>query len=404
MKITKDQAQKFLIVYHHLHHENPLESSDDLLKYVEKIGCIQYDPINVLAYNSHLVLQSRYRDYQAAVLDECLYTNFDLIDAWDKNQSIYRVNDDPYFFRYRDRTYRYYDKLNENVRQVIPGLRDRIKAEGPLSSLDVKDSPQVNWSWAPTKAVRAALDYMFSQGDIYVHHKVNTRKYYDLVEHHPQIKRGGPVFANEDAYYDWHLLRRIGGVGILPAMTNSYAFIAIDGLKASIRRESIKRLIDKGDLVELEIEGIRDLYHIRSEDVPLLLDINQYEVSHLAHIIAPLDNLIWDRVMVKELFDFDYKWEVYEPLAKRKYGYYVIPVLYQHRFIGRFVGKYNRESNKLEINHLYFEEGVNQDEAMMYALNRMFLRFARALGASDIKVMKGCKNSRLVHKIKNMAK
>lgn len=400
MHITKEQAKKFLVVYHHLHKDNQLHNEEELLGYIEKVGCIQYDPINVLAYNSHLVMQSKVTNYRAQMLDELLYKRYELIDAWDKNLSIYNCSDDPYFQRYRLRTLRYYSKLNAQVHDAIPSLRQRMLSEGPLSSIDFKDSPMINWSWAPTKAVRAALDYMFSNGEIYVHHKVNTRKYYDLIERHALIIRDGFDFKEDEAYYNWHVTRRIGGVGLLPALKDTYGFIAIDGLKASVRRATVQRLITLGHIVEVFIEGITHPYHIRKVDVPLLESLSTYNDDQpSSKIIAGLDNLIWDRDMIEEIFDFRYRWEVYVPETKREFGYYVLPILYGYDFIGRVVMKYNRIENHLDIHQLYFEKSVTVSDLPLDALALMFKNFYEFLGSDGINVIKGAQNEKNIRQI-----
>ncbi len=400
MTISKEAAKKFLVVYHRLHHSNPITGNEDLINYIKKIGCIQYDPINVLAYNSHLVLQSRITSYQQDQLNRLLYEDFTLIDAWDKNLSIYHIDDDPYFHRYRNRMHRYYSQQFKQCHELIPKLRERIGERGPISSLDIKDSPRIDWAWAPTKAVRAALDLMFSNGDIYVHHKVNTRKYYDLIENHRHIVRDNSGFVSEDAYYQWHVERRIGGVGLLPAYKDTYAFIAMDGLTAKIRRQTVKDLLDSGRIVEVLIQGIPSPYYIRSSDLDLLHSLDDYsDQQHKSHIIAALDNLIWDRDMIEEIFDFKYRWEVYVPEAKRVFGYYVLPILYGYDFIGRLVMKYNRQTNQLEIHQWYLEPGIFKKDLDTQVLAEMLNRFAASLGAEGLIVLEDAHDYTFVKKL-----
>lgn len=398
--ISKDQAKKFLIVYHRLHHSNPIEGDADLLNYIKKVGCIQYDPINVLAYNSHLVLQSRISDYKQRQLDRLLYEDYQLIDAWDKNLSIYHIEDDPYFHRYRVRMHQYYSKQYKQCEALIPKLREQIGEQGCISSLDIKDTTTIDWAWTPTKAVRAALDLMFSNGDTYVHHKVNTRKYYDLIEHHQHIVRTDKGFPSEEAYFRWHVERRIGGVGLLPADKDSYAFIAMDGLTAKIRRQTVKDLSRLGQIEEVLIEGVPTPYYMRRSDLDLLHNLHTFsDESIKAHIIAALDNLIWDRAMIEEIFDFHYRWEVYVPESKRVYGYYVLPILYGYDFIGRLVMKYNRQTNLLEIHHWYLESGILKKSLDQHILAEMLKRFANAMGAEGIVVIEGAKNQAFVKKL-----
>ena len=103
-----------------------------------------------------------------------------------------------------------------------------------------------------------------------------------------------------------------------------------------------------------------------------------------ARILAPLDNLLWDRRLVKELFDFDYRWEVYKPQSERKYGYYVLPVLYGDRFIARFEPGYDKKSKTLVIKNWWWEKGLKPTKVMQRELANCFRRFAAYLGAKHI--------------------
>ena len=100
----------------------------------------------------------------------------------------------------------------------------------------------------------------------------------------------------------------------------------------------------------------------------------------MAQFLAPLDNLIWDRDMTEELFDFKYSWEVYTPVAKRKYGYYVLPVLYKNRFIARFEPEKCRGKEPLQIKNWWWEPNVKPTENMMKAVGDAFCRFSKYLG------------------------
>ena len=92
-------------------------------------------------------------------------------------------------------------------------------------------------------------------------------------------------------------------------------------------------MVEKGSLIEVEIEGMKDKFYLTKSNYDLLLNSSALTLHHNLRLIAPLDNFIWDRALVKELFDFDYKWEVYVPESQRKFGYYVLPILYEDRFM-----------------------------------------------------------------------
>ncbi len=90
-RISKDIIQKYLAVYHHLDESGQLHGKNGILEYIKKVGCVQFDPLNVVGYNSELVLQSRIVDFKKEDLYELLYIDRLLIDAWDKNMSIYSI-------------------------------------------------------------------------------------------------------------------------------------------------------------------------------------------------------------------------------------------------------------------------------------------------------------------------
>jgi len=98
-----------------------------------------------------------------------------------------------------------------------------------------------------------------------------------------------------------------------------------------------------------------------------------------------MDNLLWDRKLIKEIFGFEYVWEVYKPVSERKYGYYVLPVLYGDRFVARFEPKFNKKTGKLEIINWWWEPDVFVSEEMKQGLIRCFAQFLNYLGATGIK-------------------
>ena len=106
-----------------------------------------------------------------------------------------------------------------------------------------------------------------------------------------------------------------------------------------------------------------------------------------AAILAPLDNLLWERELVKQLFGFDYTWEVYKPIPERRFGYYVLPVLYGDRFIARFEPG-RQKQGATEIKNWWWESGVNPSPEMHTALRDCFERFLGYLGTETIQVDK----------------
>jgi uncharacterized protein YcaQ len=127
--------------------------------------------------------------------------------------------------------------------------------------------------------------------------------------------------------------------------------------------------------------------YMRSEDMPRLNEVLDAESPQpRAAVLAPLDNLLWDRRLAKDLFGFDYVWEVYKPVAERRYGYYVLPILYGDRFIARFEPGRDKESGALVVKNWWWEPGVSPSEGMRLDVRHCFERFLRYLGTDDLQI------------------
>jgi hypothetical protein len=157
-----------------------LSGKEGILNYIQQIGCIQFDPLNKVGLNPDLVLQSRIQDYKPHYLQELLYKDRKLVDGWDKNMSIYLTEDWPYFKRYRDRFLKKIAEKGEDITNHLPQIREAIQEKGPLSSIDLDHDTIIDWSWAPTRISRAALESMYSWGELIIHHRVGRRKVYDF--------------------------------------------------------------------------------------------------------------------------------------------------------------------------------------------------------------------------------
>lgn len=387
--LTKQQARRFILACQSLWPPYGLAGKSGVLEYIRRVGCIQYDPLNIVGRNPELVLQARVSDFRPAMLEELLYEDRSLLDGWDKMMSIYSTTDWPYFSRFREAAKCRYGKSGGQVAPVLPQVRKAIEEEGPLSSIDLDLDQVVDWAWAPTRVARAALESMYWWGELVVHHKVNTRRVYDFAgQHIPEALLAAPEpNKTEKQYHEWRILRRIGGAGLLWGKAGD-AWIGISGVKSKERSEAINRLLKKKQIVEVQVEDIKFPLYMRQEDEPFLQAVLSGECysSQAAAILAPLDNLLWDRQLVKALFGFEYRWEVYKPVNDRKYGYYVLPVLHGDRFVARFEPGRDKKSKSLIIKNWWWEAEVEQSERMREDLTKGFRRFLDFLGCSRIQI------------------
>jgi len=148
------------------------------------------------------------------------------------------------------------------------------------------------------------------------------------------------------------------------------------------------------------VEGFNVPLYIRTRDQGLLEKVRnaQYTPERMA-FIAPLDNLVWDRRLLEELFGFYYRWEVYTHQAKREYGYYVLPVLYGDRFVARFEPVRSKKNGMLTIKNWWWEPGVTFTEDMVTAIKECLEYFSTYLNVSQINFNGQTVNSAEIAKI-----
>ncbi|TFG49772.1 MAG: winged helix-turn-helix domain-containing protein [Anaerolineales bacterium] len=386
IQLAKQTAQRFILASQGLYPPRAWQGKRGAKSFLNQVRSIQFDPINVVGRNPDLVLQSRVRDFRPAMLDELLYTDRILVDNWDKMASLSLAEDWPYFSRHRERMKEMFGVPSEVVMSLAPTVLDQIRRQGPQCSLDYKFEEKTDWAWGPTRVTRASLEGLFKMGMLGVHHRVNNRRYFDLMENlQPAelLEMEDPNQSWED-YQRWHMLRRIGALG-LAHPNGGEQWGGMIGIKTPQRRIILDELLDNGQVLAVEVEELPgDLFYFRREDKKILNRIMNEEPAREAAFIAPLDNLLWDRKTVNRIFDFSYMWEVYKPEAKREYGYYVLPVLYGDQLIARLDPEFDKKTRVLTVNNWWWEEGIQMDQNMAEALTRCMRDFLTYLDAGVI--------------------
>jgi uncharacterized protein YcaQ len=379
-----------MLAHHHLWPPRRLTGKAGVMDFIRRVGCIQFDPINVVGRNPDLVLQARVKDYHAGLLEELLYADRQLLDGWDKMAAIYPTTDWPYFARHRAHMRRRQDDRTSQAMQIAPGVSQAIQQRGPLSSVDLKHAGKVDWFWGvEVRLARAALEILYATGELIIHHRVGSRRVFDLAE---RVLPSDLLAAPEPhptlaGYQDWHVLRRVGGLG-LANPRSSECWLGILGTKSQARGSVLARLVERGEVVALAVDGVPGhTFFARTCDLPDLEALDAADlVEPEAALIAPLDNLIWDRQAVRQVFDFDYVWEVYKPVTQRKYGYYVLPVLFGDRLVARLEPAFDKQKRELTVANWWWERDILPDEGMQAALAACLRDFARYLGAGRVRL------------------
>lgn len=384
---SQEEARQILCRYHNLDGEELLCGRSGVEKIMRRIHSIQYDPLNVVARNADLALQARVSGYKEEDLNELLYKEHILTDGFDKEMCIYESKDFVRFKYVRREhqksvilTLRYRNQMG--VLDILDDVRNYVALHGRTGTKDISIGEVRESRWGPKKLSSAALDYLFNIGELCVADKKGTQKYFDLTER---------VLDNQDfqcdrdmtieEFLEWYTERRIQSVGLVWNKSGGAwqgHFISENELRSSV----LQTLIEKNRIDEVRIEGIDEIFYTPQN----IQEYMEYQASNsYARFIAPLDNIMWDRQMTERLFGFSYRWEVYTPAAKRKFGYYVLPVLYNGRFVARFEAEPVRQAGEFAIKNWWWEPEIKPDDAMREAIIKEMLRFAEFLRVENAK-------------------
>lgn len=397
LHLTNAQARQFLINHHGLGKYKKTTGKIGIIDVFKKLGCIQYDPLNVVGRNSDLVLQSRIENYTPVLLESLLYEERALIDGWDKMMAMYLTQDFPNYQRIRNRQAEGIKRHlafreREEALDLLDPIREHLAMHKTVLSRNIKLGSTISDRWGSGKASNLALDYLFQSGEIGVHSKQKAQKIYalmsDLLPDH--LYNALDPFNDEESFLKWYVKRRIGGVGLLWGR-NGGGWLGHFLSDKAKRTQIIKTLLETRELVEVNVEGLSEPLYARTEDMAAYDEAIQISIQDplvdpkdpKVSFIAPLDNMLWDRLLVEKLFGFKYTWEVYVPKAKRQYGYYVLPVLYGDRFIARFEPEHYKGEGPLKILNWWWEADVEPTEAMIKAIKNAFSAFETYLGAGS---------------------
>ena len=394
--ITREQARRFILSKQGLLGKYRFAGKEGALSYVRQAGCIQYDPVDVCGKNAELTLLSRVRGFTKKTLADLLYQDRLLVDYKDKELSIWPAEDWPYFSRYRQRSIAH--------GQGFPGLKELeeeaiayIRSHGPVSSESLPIEGMIFWhsslQWSghwdrESKAARSVLEQLYTDGVLLIHHKQGSRKFYDLAENHLDrmlLTAEDPCQSEED-FLCWRILRRIGAIGLL-WNRRSDAWLGIE-MTAPQRTDAFTRLEAKGQIVRIQVEGIKDPLYLLSGDFPLLEAASKDAIDKKPRLefLAPLDPMLWDRRLVEAIWDYQYTWEIYTPMSKRKYGHYVLPMVYGQNLIGRIEAIADRKADTLTVPHIWYEPGVSQTKGIKTALEKSLKRLASFNECREVQV------------------
>jgi uncharacterized protein YcaQ len=381
VRVTAEEARRFLVARHFLaparsHAGGP----EGVLEVIRKLGSIQFDPIAVAGRNHDLMLHARVAGYAPAWCDE-LYERRKIFETTNKALSFIPASEFPWYRVNAGRKGPRFHAaaLAENA-AVAGQVLKRIRTDGPLSSADFERTSGAtkNWFGLPENAVRSVLEAYTVAGVIGLARREGNTRYYDVLERLLPAKLLAQEVPEREQLQNKQLSRhRAHGLLGAGGAGGTFARIA----NPDVRRALHKELVELGALLPVEVEGMRGKRFVVAEEVGLL-EAAPVPPSSVA-FIAPFDSLLWDTALLANLFDFDFVWEGFFKPEKRRWGYYVLPILFGDRFVGRIEPRIDRDGNRVEVLGTWWEEGFPPRrtdgfvEAMSDALGA-YLRFADA--------------------------
>jgi uncharacterized protein len=381
VKVSAEAARRFLVTRHFLAPARSLDADPEaVLAVIRKLGSIQFDPIAVAGRNHDLMLHARVAGYEPSWCDD-LYARREIFETTNKALSFIPSDEFPWYRVSGGRKGRRFHAaaLTDNA-EVAEKVLERIRTDGPLSSADFEhESGQTkNWFGLPENAVRSVLEAYTVAGEIGLARREGNVRYYDVIERLlPAELLAKTVPEREQLRHK--LVSRHRAHGLLGAGGAGGTFARI--ADPDVRKELHNEAVEREELVPVEVEALRGKRFVCAAE---LADLEAPPEPHESvAFIAPFDSLLWDTKLLAGLFGFDFVWEGFFKPEKRRWGYYVLPIVFGDRFVGRIEPRIDREAERVEVIGTWWEEGFaprRSDgfvEAMRDALST-YLRFAGA--------------------------
>lgn len=343
-----------------LHAPSHKPHREDVIAVIGRMQLLQIDSINVVARSPYLVLHARLGDYPPTWLEEALAEGR-IAECWAHEACFVTAHDLALHRAWQGRgghwAHRHAARMHREHRAAMDALLARVRASGEVRAADFPRADRGASGWWEWKPEKRWLEALFTLGELMVQRRERFQRIYDLSER--VLARLDPPFApctlDADALRRQFILASVKALGVAQArwIADYYR------LKPAVTRSELAPLVASGDLIELMVRGWDEPAYTHREHADALAraKAGRLRATHTA-LLSPFDPLVWDRARVLAMFGFDYRIECYVPQPKRRYGYYVLPILHRGALVGRLDAKAHRAEGVFEIKALYLEPGV----------------------------------------------
>lgn len=371
---------------------------EDVLSCIRQMSALQIDTINVVARSPYLVLWSRLGDYSHEWLDKHLEDG-NLFEYWSHEACFLPIED---YGLYRHQMisphglgWKYNQRWATEQKENIAAVRAHIKKYGATRSADFERTDGKSGGWWEWKPEKRSLEVLFTTGELMVSKRHHFQRHYDLRERvHPTWKDKKHLAPQLDCQRQQVLLAiRALGIAKKAWVADYFRMGKID---KSISPEVLAK---QGSLITARVDSWNEDVYIHPDHADLVsLALKGELKSKVTTLLSPFDPVVWDRRRALELFGFDYKLECYTPAAKRRYGYFTLPILRKGELIGRLDAKAHRKEGIFEIKALFLEEKVRFSQGLAQDIGAMIERFAAWHQTPTIE-LKTCSDANLAEKL-----
>jgi uncharacterized protein YcaQ len=356
---------------------------NDVLEAIRSMGALQIDTIHVVARSPYLVLWSRLGDYRTEWLDELLAEGA-LFEYWAHEACFLPVED---YGLYRHRMldpsamgWKYSAQWMAENRTAVDALLDHIRVNGAVRSADFIRKEGKGGGWWGWKPEKRSLEVLFTAGHLMIARRQAFQRVYDLAERvlpHWDDSQLLSLAATRRRL----LLKAVYALGVAKGTWISDYFRSGKGRQ----QPDPEILVEEGALIRAKVEGWNVPVYIH----PLHAELAQAAAAGLLRpsattLLSPFDPLVWDRRRALELFYFDYRLECYTPAHKRRYGYFVLPILRRGALVGRLDAKMHRSQKTFEIKALHLQPGIRATSALAADLAQALTRCSAWHGGEKV--------------------
>ena len=395
LALTPRGVRRFLLEALDLDHDGAYHpgrtTPAHVLREIRRLEAVQIDPVAAVERNQHLVLANRLRGYRPAMLDTLLEQRR-IFEYWANAACVIPIEDYWMFAGVRARMRR----ADARERAVLRGPGARVLRElernGPMPSRAFLADRRIAGYWdnqgPRTKATSHALNVLWYRGEVMVVRREGVERYFDLpqrvvppgvLQHAQRVSGAEADEALMDKYLRAYQIFEVG----------DFRF-GWRKIPAPQRRRVVDERVRSGDVIPLGVEGVRRPYYTLAGNLGALRRHDREARAERGwpdrpiRFLSPLDNLLWRRERLADLFGFAYVWEIYTPAQRRKFGYYTMPILAGDRLIGRMDPRLDRAKRRMEVRLFAFEPDVRVTQALRRNIEAALEGFAAFHGGAEL--------------------